>query len=321
MAQQLPNNDPDLQLAQKIGELLAGDQPLESIDNPLIRELSAFRLQREETIAAEQPASEKLWNRIENETTGREAVTKFRLLDTASIRWAAAAAVLIAALVGFVYSQFLQGPMLIAESKSAMETVQLADGSVATLRPHTQLYQVSENDKQSIYRLAGEAYFEVRPDPERNFTVEAGNGTVSVLGTKFTVSSWGKLTQVYLEEGTVLFTRTASDQGITLEPGQIATLGETQRQPVLTTGSSEEYTDWLKNELVFDNRPARRIFNELEQHFGISLSGPDNVLNNSLSGSLSLESRDAALRNLALSLGGEFSRQEEETYTFIPSEN
>ena len=169
--------------------------------------------------------------------------------------------------------------------------------------------------------MAGEAYFEVTSDPERNFVVEAGNGTVSVLGTKFTVSSWGNITQVYLEEGAVLFTRTASDQGITLEPGQIATLGENKHQPALTTGSAEEYTDWLKNELVFDNRSARRIFNELEQHFGITLSGPDNVLNSSLSGSLSLENRDAALRNLALSLGGEFIQQKQQTYTFVPSEN
>lgn len=320
MATQLPHNDPDLLLAREVGAALRAGFLSESIDDPLIRELLAYRRQRRQPVTSEQARSDELWERIERATSDNNAVSAIPLFRSPAMRWAAAAAVLVAALVGFVYFQYMRGPTLVAESGAAITTVQLADGSDVTLRPHSTFYRVSNTDSRSIYQLDGEAYFDVTHDPSRTFEVEAGRGRVRVLGTRFTVSSWGNLTQVFLEEGTVRFSGPSQSKAVVLQPGQSSTLGANQQQPVITDRPAGEFTDWMRDELVFQNRPAREVFSELEQQYGVTITAPDKILDTPLSGSLSLENREAALNYVALSLGGIFKQTGAQSYQFIPGD-
>lgn len=320
MATQLPNDDPDLILARQVGQALREGRSPESVDNPLIQELSAFRSRQYQKTDIQRAHSKQLWDRITKEIEQDSTSIPISVLKPKIMRWAAAATIMIAALVGTVYFQHLRGPELIAESGKLIENVQLSDGSEVTLRPHTKLHLLSKTENRSYYQLSGEAYFEVTSDPSRTFEVKAGNGRVRVLGTTFTVSSWGERTQVFLEEGSVRFENIESTASITLEPGQAASVSKTQTQPVLTEGDTEEYTDWLQQELVFKNKPAARIFDEIEQHYSITITAPDTVLNTSLSGSLSLKDQEAALSNLGLSLGGEFNQTDVQTFTFTPDD-
>ncbi|MFH5833695.1 FecR family protein [Halalkalibaculum sp. DA384] len=317
MDDQLSHNDPDLELARQIGDLLEHGQSLESVDDPLIRELAAYRKRQHRSLAREPIDSEALWNRIHQATTRSGPAPAARIFSMPAVRWAAAAAILVAALSGILYLQFLQEPQLVAESASAVETVQLPDGSEVTLRPHSRLFSVSETNDQLLYKLSGEGYFEVITDPSRTFAVAAGRGRVDVLGTRFTVSSWGNRTQVFLEEGTVRFEGSSKTDALVLEPGQAAVLNQYQANPVLTEGSASEFTDWLRNELVFENRSAKRIFDEIEQHFGITISAPQNVTEMYLSGSLSLEDREKTLAYLGQTLDGRFRQTGERSYAFI----
>lgn len=320
MTAQLPNNDPDLHLAREVGQALEQRQPLDLVDDPLVRELSIYRKRRYQAVATEQARSEVLWDQISNETEGKQTTSSSHVVAPSAIRWMAAAVILLATFVGIIlYFQFLRGPELIAESKGAIETVQLSDGSEVTLRPHSKLYHVSGADNRTVYRLSGEAYFEVISNPSRTFQVVAGRGRVSVLGTKFTLSSWGQLTQVFLEEGSIQFQGQSKSEAILLEPGQAAILAQNKPNPIIVKGSSNEFTDWLKNELVFKNRPARRIFNEIEQHFGIHIAAPEDVMDTKLSGSLSLEDRETTLNYLGQSLDCSFEKTDEQSYTFIPN--
>lgn len=325
MATQLPNNDSDLLLAKRIGRVLEKGDTLSTLDDPLIEELEAYARSHRQDLDDQAIRSELLWSNIESEIdrtsdkSEKKSTPVTTLFNTAAVRWVAAAAVLIAAFIGFVYFQYLQGPTLVAESAQSIETVQLPDGSSVTLRPHTQLYELSTTEEGTMYSISGEAYFEVKFIPDRRFIVEAGNGRISVLGTKFTVSSWGNRIQVFLEEGRVRFEGPSREKSIVMEPGQSSVLDEGSDQPELIEADTQEFTDWLKNELVFQDKPARIVFSEIEQHFNITINAPNHIKYTSLSGEIALEDRQSTLNDLALVLGGTFERTGERTFTFVPN--
>src|SRR5699024_9660978 len=74
------------------------------------------------------------------------------------------------------------------------------------------------------------------------------------------------------------------------------------------------FTDWLDQQLIFESKPAIQVVHELEQEFNISITLPDTVRNNRLSGQLSLESLQVSLNDLTLVLGGTFVRTGERSY-------
>lgn len=66
--------------------------------------------------------------------------------------------------------------------------VRLDDGSTIALSPHATIRGVARSDDELSLELeAGEAAFEVAPDPHRTFRVRSGDVLVQVLGTAFTV--------------------------------------------------------------------------------------------------------------------------------------
>jgi len=86
-----------------------------------------------------------------------------------------------------------------------LDRTQFADGSVAELvRTPGSLALVSATDRAVEMRLdAGEARFDVTPNPERRFVVHAGEITVRVLGTSFVVERDGARVRVAVERGRV----------------------------------------------------------------------------------------------------------------------
>jgi transmembrane sensor len=67
-------------------------------------------------------------------------------------------------------------------------TIRLPDGSVAQLSTSTTLSLDDDLATRRVILHAGEAFFEVAPDVSRPFVVDAGDGTVTALGTAFAVS-------------------------------------------------------------------------------------------------------------------------------------
>jgi transmembrane sensor len=85
------------------------------------------------------------------------------------------------------------------------ETITFADGSVAAPLDKTSLLKSKEvtASKIDVELVKGSAHFEVSKNPARVFRVEAGNITVEVLGTGFTVERLGDGARVAVEHGRV----------------------------------------------------------------------------------------------------------------------
>jgi transmembrane sensor len=93
-------------------------------------------------------------------------------------------------------------------------SVRLRDGSLATpLEPGTELVADRDTDREAVVHLRrGRGRFEVAPQRGRTFSVRAGDVTVTVLGTVFTVERIADRIGVAVERGIVRVTWGAGER-------------------------------------------------------------------------------------------------------------
>lgn len=314
----LPSNDPDLILAKRIGEQLPDIQALNTEEDPLLKDLFSYKRSIEES-NLEPIDSVAIWDSIENsikESASNTVKGKILSFTPAVRRFAIAASILIAALIGSFLLQEETQPTLIGESYASITEVSLTDGSIIKLRPHSKVFMIKESTTEMALKLEGEAYFDVTSNPERIFSVETEQSKVQVLGTRFVFSEWGNTSNVYLEEGLIRFESLNSGNSVVLEPGQSSKIDDTTLSPVISQKNPQIFTDWMSNELVFNNDRVGDIFNELEHHFNIQIQSSESVKNETLSGSIQLGQIDAVLRDFELVLGGSFTEIDRNSYKF-----
>lgn len=127
------------------------------------------------------------WNKLEARIAEAEGNGRVRAIGSVNwTRWLGAAA-MVAGLVLAVRWFFQPATTTYLAQAQPAELV-LADSSRAVLFPGSQLKEAM--GKQRAVRLEGRAYFEVRRDEQRPFTVEAGAMQVTVLGTAFEVADY-----------------------------------------------------------------------------------------------------------------------------------
>lgn len=321
----LPENDPDLKLARQYEELLEGQTSPSGINSPFLKLL--LKAQEESEQAESRipvSAPERSWKAIEKSISEYEArgdAPVHALKTSKKWYWAAAAAILITFSFIYVLQQALTpDPQLIAASGDTLSVVELADGSRVTLRPNSELYELSVSETSRSYALSGEGLFDVEPASGRTFSVESGPGRVVVTGTRFNLNDRNQQAAVYLIEGSVRFETAAGEQSVQLSPGEAAVIDEQNQLRDPFEFQQEEVTGWTQNRMIFRDRLAASVFTELEAHFDIRIEAPDEVEQITLGGSVSLDTAEQSLEDLGAVLGGRFEQTDEATYQFRPGQ-
>ena len=104
-----------------------------------------------------------------------------------------------------------------------------------------------------------------------------------------------------------------------MQPGQSSVIAKTTGAPLIQKEDAAAFTDWINHRLIFTDKPASYVFNEVEQEFGIDISAPQPILETRISsGGLALENVDSTLNNLGLVLDGTFEARGKNTFRFIP---
>lgn len=307
----LPADDRDRALARH----LAGDAepPADPADHALADALHAYRAAHDAEAPSEE-TSARIWAGIEPGLGTDRAPRRARVFRL-PVRWlAAAAAVVVLAALGWWLFALPPAPTLLAAADADALVYTTDDGSTITLRPHSRLYALAGEEAETRLHLVGEAFFDVTENPARTFAVEANGARVSVLGTRFDVSTWGGQTAVYLERGRVRFTY--QDRSVVLAPGQRSLVTEEGVLVDPAPADSAEFLDWLRRDLTFVQRPLRLIVAELEQHYAVTLDVPAPLLVETLTGHIPLTEPAQSLRDLGLALGGRFVPVAEKRYRF-----
>jgi transmembrane sensor len=150
-------------------------------------------------------------------------------------------------------------PREYATAPGQRAVLRLLDGTEVTLNVASRLRMPAGfADRREVY-LQGEAYFSVRHDSLRPFTVHTPRGVTRDLGTRFAVRAYSDeaADRVVVAEGAVALAE------IPLHAGQIATLSPAGRVSVLRTGDVTRELGWIHGRLELENVPlgeaARRL--------------------------------------------------------------
>jgi ferric-dicitrate binding protein FerR (iron transport regulator) len=189
-----------------------------------------------------------------------------------------AAAILVGAIIGFgirllpgrtpAAPESAPADLVVFADKGQRSNVVLPDGTKVWLNSHSKItYPRDYGVRERSLSLTGEACFEVAKDPEKRFTVHAGDMRIEALGTSFNVKAYDDDREITttLFNGSVR--ATVRDKTVTLEPEQYATFDRENRR--ISTGHAENAAYaamWRDNELAFNRQTLDEIaviFNRL----------------------------------------------------------
>ena len=182
--------------------------------------------------------------------------------------------------------------------------ITLADGTHIWLNSGSQLFYPSKfkADSREVY-LSGEAFFEVRADPDKPFHVITRDIRIEVLGTTFNVSSYieDNTVQTVLLSGKVTARKNSLLAGtIELAPGERLTLDKTNSNLSKDKVDVQLYCSWLNGYLVFKNEPITEVYTKLKRFYNQNIMVEEGLGQITFSGKLDLgENLKDVLDNIA----------------------
>ena len=213
-------------------------------------------------------------------------------------RWAAAACIVLTSGWLLLTSGLIERWQADAVTATGEQRrIVLSDGSAVTLNTDTALAFNAIGERRGVKILSGEAYFEVQPDKTRPFIVETEQGTVRVVGTRFSVKT-GDATQVDVESGIVVC---AGQQGDSrqLTAGQHTSIASQGVAAVTDIDVGRAFV-WLKGRLIFQDQPLEEVIAELDRyHQGAIVITDAKLAKTRITGNYKLEDTAAIVRALA----------------------
>lgn len=183
------------------------------------------------------------------------------------------AAAAVCTLIAFAPALILRATADHRTGIGQVERIRLADNSTVTLGPDSAVAVGYSRGARGIRLIAGQAMFEVHPDPARPFRVKAGSVTTTVLGTGFEVRMIGTSTSIAVRHGRVQvqsgshrrdlgkgdWVRIAADGSLTTGMEAPALVGEWQigRVPVRNRPIAEaidEMRPWYSGKIILADR-------------------------------------------------------------------
>jgi transmembrane sensor len=234
--------------------------------------------------------------------------------------WRVAASVIL--LLGMVwlakYYIFPYAGMEVVEAGNGQIAVLLPDSSQVWLNKGSKLvYEKDFDGKERNVELLGEAFFEVRRDPSRPFTISTDKAHTQVLGTSFNLRAYPTEPTVELTvaTGKVSFRSKTKDEGVILTRGFAATLNTQQNEIKKTEVIEENAWAWKTGKLQFQDKPLKEVLIDLERYYGVTLDLTKNTLGTCrFTGTFKQADLQEVLQVLEATMQLEYTKQNNEAY-------
>ncbi len=169
-------------------------------------------------------------------------------------------------------------------------TIELDDQSIVVLQPGSQL-QYPEHFKKGVREvdLVGEAFFEVKKDPDRPFLVYTDEIVTRVLGTSFTVRNYPADVRVSVKTGKVSVLKDSNSgdpqeangtvEGVILTPNQQVVYARQEKK--MTKSLVEDpnvLTPVAKQEFEFTDASVAAVFQSIKDAYGVEIVYDEQVL-------------------------------------------
>lgn len=222
--------------------------------------------------------TDALWSRIEK-SAAIESKPKTKIINLKYLISIAAAACI--ALVVLTKFGFLSNGNTEINAPLAQITKEvLPDQSSVTMSPGTKLsYNASSWAKNRNIDLDGLAFFDVKKG--ETFSVQTTQGTVTVLGTSFSVDTRFGNFEVICKTGKVKVTDQQGNEKI-LNPGDMAK--QQDGALVMTSAGTNTNVSWMSGTYTFENAPLRHVIAELENQYDIKVEVDPSILDQKYTG-------------------------------------
>lgn len=243
--------------------------------------------------------SKAAWNNVHSKITqSQPTIGRKKLRKEAIIRFYKYAAILVVAVLlgtlGYYIGFNSQNTDFFSEVIAAEEQVVnefiLPDGSMVALNSNSKLKfpKQFKDDVREIF-IEGEAFFDVKPNPDKPFIIHAGNAQIKVLGTSFNVCAYPntETVEVIVKTGKVQVNNvnpelSNDNSEVVLVPGEKGTLFNTTNVLEKALNSDPNYIAWKTRDLVFNEVPLKEVFKNLEKVYHVDIQVSDPKLNDLL---------------------------------------
>jgi ferric-dicitrate binding protein FerR (iron transport regulator) len=163
-------------------------------------------------------------------------------------------------------------------SRNETSKITLADGTKVFLSPFTKIFvpdNFSGNNRN--LKMRGQAYFEVKHNPESIFNINSGKYKVQVLGTKFNIKAYPKLDYIStnLIEGKVLVDLSdfpfVKNQRIIMKPGENLCFNKSSYNYKLRKYSDNIIIDWANGTIRFEDKKFGNIIKDLNLYYNTNI--------------------------------------------------
>lgn len=192
-------------------------------------------------------------------------------------QWAiSSSAAIILLFIGLKLFQptFLFGDKMVTViTASEKKEIVLPDKSVVWLNAQSSLkYPKNFNCSRDVF-LTGEAYFNVKKDKQRVFSVHTENITIEVLGTTFVVTDRKETShsETILESGKINLTVNISGKKMEIKPNQQVIYNKTDNSIQTLIVNASDYTSWRKKNLSFENKPFKDVCIQLSKWYNLEI--------------------------------------------------
>ena len=152
--------------------------------------------------------------------------------------------------------------------------LELADGTKVWLNSESELrfpVRFTANDR-NVY-LKGEAYFQVKKNEGKPFTVFLNESNVTVLGTSFNIKAYKDEENIYttLVEGSVRFSVEKGGEPVVLHPGMQSVWNVESGKTEVKKVDVNQFIAWRDGRFVFPSTTLEELMMQLKRWYNIEV--------------------------------------------------
>jgi len=167
-------------------------------------------------------------------------------------------------------------PAAVATAIGEQRRIVLPDTSAVELNTNSRLAVEFDSRQRKVVLERGEARFKVTAEPNRPFTVIAGNRVIRVVGTEFDVRLKGATAEVLVIQGAVNLTSSVSPgSSVMLRAGELASAGAATPAAPVQPEVMEQKLAWHDGMVSFRGETLGEVLSELNRYNSVQLTASD----------------------------------------------
>jgi ferric-dicitrate binding protein FerR (iron transport regulator) len=256
--------------------------------------------------------TEKAWNKISPEINQKKVFK----LNKLNWLYAAAAIGFILIVTSIATMRFMPGEkvsfseVITTDTDITDKEVILPDGTKVILNHGSKLVYPEKFTKETReINLSGEAFFDVKPNPEKPFIINTGKASVKVLGTSFNVFAYNNspTVEVVVKTGKVELSennkKDKADKKILLTPGQKGTFNKTTGNLLKENSFNPNELSWFTHEIKFEYTSLEDVLKTMKRVYNINFDVDEDVnMSNQLNASFNKQDIDHVLNVVSMTL-------------------